>query len=123
MPLKWKFYLARPASSPQGDLLGWTRLRIVFEFQHVPVGLEEPHVAILKVTDQLGVSLRVHLPRPHHRRSVDICVVINPVFVRNVVRSVTDDHQVPSSLESQVRDQVFPTIIRSETGAPGRYSQ
>src|SRR5437762_13022865 len=96
-----------------GFLLG-----IVAELQQIPVGFEQPHVAGPEVMDQLLVSGWFHLPGPNNGGRVDIRVVINPLRVRDMAGSISDNHQMAAANALKPGDEVLAVIIGSKARAP-----
>src|SRR6202034_4098745 len=52
--------------------------------------------AIFKITQQLTVPSVSHVARPDNLGAIDICVVIDPLMVNVVLRSVAYDDKLPA---------------------------
>ena len=76
----------------------------------MPLGLQQPGLAIVEVNPQRMIPLSPHVPRPNHFGAVDVGVVIDPFFQRRVIRRVADHHQVPARLALQTLFQALPPL-------------
>ena len=60
------------------------------------VGLDQPHVAISKISQQFLVIFFTHVPRPNYLRGVDVGRIVNPLMVEVVGLAISNHNQVLS---------------------------
>ena len=63
------------------------------EFRWTGIGFQQPGGAVRIVALEFLIFRRTQVACPHNARTVDIGCVVNPLFLENVLRPVTDKHQ------------------------------
>src|SRR5271156_1900129 len=102
----------------RSELLIWWR-SVRLEFGVVGVGLDQPDLAVSKISKQFCVLLRVELASPQHFCAIDVRAIEDPLVMDIVIVGVAhDDQMFPRRMQQLFHHRHTARISR--TGPPER---